>query len=47
MTPYSEKDLAEGWEFKILRSNMRAFRNPENPKKYLEEEGRARWVLVE
>jgi hypothetical protein len=47
MTPYSEKDLAEGWEFKILRSNMRAFRNLENLKKYLEEEGRAGWELVE
>ena len=47
MTAYSEKDLAEGWEFKILRSNMNAFRKPENLKKYLEEESRAGWVLVE
>jgi hypothetical protein len=47
MTRYSENDLSEGWEFKILRSNMNAFRKPENLKKYLEEEGRAGWVLVE
>jgi hypothetical protein len=47
MTGYSESDLSEGWEFKILRSNMNAFRKPENLKKYLEEEGRAGWVLVE
>ena len=47
MTSYSETDLSEGWEFKILRSNMNAFRKPENLKKYLEEEGRAGWVLVE
>ena len=47
MTSYSENDLSEGWEFKILRSNMNAFRKPENLKMYLEEEGRAGWVLVE
>ena len=47
MTTYSENDLSEGWEFKILRSNMNAFRKPENLKMYLEEEGRAGWILVE
>src|SRR5436309_2455427 len=47
MTSYSENDLSEGWEFKILRSNMNAFRKPENLKMYLEEEGRAGWILVE
>jgi hypothetical protein len=47
MTPYSEGELSEGWEFKILRSNMNAFRKPENLKKFLEEEGRAGWILVE
>jgi hypothetical protein len=47
MTPYTADELSEGWEFKILRSNMNAFRKPENLKKYLEEEGRAGWVLVE
>ncbi len=47
MTSYSENDLSEGWEFKILRSYMKAFRKPEKLKKHLEEEGRAGWVLVE
>jgi hypothetical protein len=47
MTPYSESELSEGWEFKILRSNMNAFRKPQQLKKFLEEEGRAGWVLVE
>ena len=47
MTSYSETDLSEGWEFKILRSNMNAFRKPDNLKTYLEEEGRAGWILVE
>jgi hypothetical protein len=47
MTPYSEGELSEGWEFKILRSNMNAFRKPEKLKKVLEEEGQAGWVLVE
>jgi hypothetical protein len=47
MTAYTEKDLAEGWEFKILRSNMSGFRKLENLKKFLEEESRAGWVLVE
>ena len=29
MTPYSANDLAQGWEFKILRSNFSTFRNPD------------------
>jgi hypothetical protein len=47
MATYSDKELSEGWEFKILRSNTRAFRQPENLKAILEEEGRAGWILVE
>jgi hypothetical protein len=47
MATYTEKDLAEGWEFKILRSNTGVFQKPENLRKYLEEESRAGWVLVE
>jgi hypothetical protein len=47
MTPYTADELSEGWEFKILRSNTKAFRKPENLKRYLEEEGQAGWVLVE
>jgi hypothetical protein len=44
MTVYSPKDLAEGWEFKILRG---WFRKPENLRAVLEEEKRGGWVLVE
>ena len=47
MTTYSTQDLAEGWEFKILRSATNAFKQPEQLHKYLEEEARAGWVLVE
>jgi hypothetical protein len=47
MTPYSDKDLAEGWEFKILRSAMGAFRKPEQLRAVLDEEKRGGWILVE
>jgi hypothetical protein len=47
MTPYSAKDLDDGWEFKILRSNFAAFRNPEKLRATLEEEKRGGWTLVE
>jgi hypothetical protein len=47
MTPYSPRDLAEDWEFKILRSNMSAFRNPARLRAILDEESRGGWVLVE
>jgi len=47
MTPYTEKDLAEGWEFKILRSNFAAFRKPEKLQAILNEEKRGGWTLVE
>ena len=47
MTPYSPKDLDDGWEFKILRSNFAAFRNPEKLRAILEEEKRGGWILVE
>jgi hypothetical protein len=47
MTPYSTQDLADGWEFKILRSNFGAFRNQERLRAVLEEEKRGGWTLVE
>ena len=47
MTGYSPADLADGWEFKILRSATGAFRNPDRFRQALEEESRAGWVLVE
>ena len=47
MTGYSNTDLSDGWEFKILRSAMGAFDKPEQMRKAIEEEGRAGWVLLE
>jgi hypothetical protein len=47
MTPYTPSDLAEGWEFKILRSATGGFGNPERLQSVLDEEQRAGWTLVE
>ncbi len=47
MTPYTPDDLAEGWEFKILRSSTGGFRNPEWLRSVLDQEQRAGWTLVE
>jgi hypothetical protein len=47
MTAYNPKDLAEDWEFKIIRSNFNTFRNPEKLRAVLEEEKRGGWTLVE
>jgi hypothetical protein len=47
MTTYRPQDLAENWEFKILRSNTNAFRKPEVLRAILEEEKRGGWILVE
>lgn len=47
MTGYTATDLADGWEFKILRSATGAFKKPEVLRGILEEEGRAGWVMVE
>jgi len=47
MTPYTQQDLSQDWEFKILRSCRAAVRQPEELRKYLDEEASAGWVLVE
>ena len=47
MTPYSPRDLAEHWEFKILRSATRAFKDPQVLQRTLAEEAQAGWLLVE
>ena len=47
MTKYGDTDLNEGWEFKILRSNTAAFKDPEKLRIFLEEEAQAGWLLVE
>lgn len=47
MTPYRPQDLAEDWEFKILRSMSGAFKDQATLRLVLDEERRAGWVLVE
>jgi hypothetical protein len=47
MTPYSTADLAQDWEFKIVRSAMGGFRKAAFLEQVLADESRAGWVLVE
>ncbi len=47
MTTYSQDDLDNDWEFKIIRSISRTFQDPEVLKQVLEDEARAGWQLVE
>jgi hypothetical protein len=47
MTPYTPQDIAEPWEFKILRSAASQFRNPAWLRSILEEEARAGWIMIE
>lgn len=47
MTTYTQDELNEDWEFKILRSSFDSFRNTEMLKQMLKEESQAGWVLVE
>ncbi len=47
MTGYTPQELAEAWEFKILRSATSAFKAPAFLRSILDEERRAGWTLVE
>ncbi len=47
MTTYSKEDLANDWEFKIVRSATGAFRNPAALDKLRQQESQAGWILVE
>ena len=47
MTRYTQDDLGNDWEFKIVRSESGAFRKSEVLKKLIEEEARAGWVMLE
>ena len=47
MTGYMGKELAGDWEFKILRSSVGAFRNPEKLRAVLKQEKQGGWTLVE
>jgi hypothetical protein len=47
MTQYTPGDLDNDWEFKIVRSEGAAFRNPNVLNKLIEEEAQAGWVMLE
>jgi hypothetical protein len=47
MTQYTQDDLTNDWEFKIVRSGTAAFRKPEVLSKLIEEEAQAGWVMLE
>ena len=47
MTEYTPQDLAEGWEFKIVRSATGGFRESAFLRAVLDEEQRAGWTFVE
>ena len=47
MARYTQDDLGNDWEFKIVRSESGAFRKPEAVKTLLEEEARAGWIMLE
>jgi len=47
MSSYSPQDLADGWEFKFVRSTTGAFRRTAFLNEVLEEERRNGWTLVE
>lgn len=44
---YSPEDLDKGWEFKIVRGHIGAFRKPAALQKLVEQESRAGWVMLE
>jgi hypothetical protein len=47
MTSYAPRELADDWEFKILRSISGEFRRPQRLAEILDQESRAGWMLVE
>jgi hypothetical protein len=47
MALYTQEDLNEDWEFKIVRAGTAAFRKSEVLEELLEEEARAGWIMLE
>lgn len=47
MTPYTDDELQNDWEFKIVRANYGAFGSPARLNKLIEQEKQAGWVLLE
>ena len=46
LTPYNTGDL-EGYEFKIIRTNTRKFKDPEFIRRICAEEAQAGWEMIE
>lgn len=46
LTPYNAGDM-EGYEFKIIRTNTRKFKDPEFVRKICAEEAQAGWEMIE
>ena len=47
LTPYSQEELTDGWEFKILRASTGVFRKPTTLGRACVEEAVNGWILVE
>jgi hypothetical protein len=47
MATYTPEEIADGWEFKILRSATGSFKKPEFLRQSLEAEAAAGWTLIE
>jgi hypothetical protein len=47
MTPYTQDDLDNDWEFKIVRAGTPVFRKREVLERLVEEETRAGWIMLE
>lgn len=46
-TVYSDEDLDNDWEFKIVRSDLGAFGKRETLERLIQEEARAGWTMLE
>jgi hypothetical protein len=47
MTHYSDDELRDDWEFKIVRATRGVFSKPDELKKLIGEEKQAGWILLE
>ncbi len=47
LTMYSNDELGQEWEFKIVRSSTGAFKNPDKLRQLVSEEAYAGWVMLE
>ncbi|MGE5654480.1 MAG: hypothetical protein ACM3ZQ_09525, partial [Bacillota bacterium] len=47
LTMYNNDDLNQEWEFKIVRSSVGAFKNPDKLRQLMMEESQAGWTFLE